>query len=129
VFNLLIEDFSRSEECLRECISIDQHDLTGLLLQSIICAMQEKNDMAELFLERVTAQDGENLIAWTLYAILYEQKGQELNAEITFKKAHKMNQDLHTKDPEMSHIEHELRESSMKKAQEGKQWFRLKKIL
>lgn len=81
--------------------------------------MQEKYEMAELFLERVTAQDGENLIAWTLYAILYEQKGQDLNAEITFKKAHKLNQDLHTKEPEVSSIEKELQESIRQKAQEG----------
>ena len=54
--------------------------------------MQEKNDIAETFLERVLAQENENIIAWTLYALLYEQKGQELNAEITLKKALKINQ-------------------------------------
>ena len=54
--------------------------------------MQEKNDVAETFLERVLSQENENIIAWTLYALLYEQKGQELNAEITLKKALKMNQ-------------------------------------
>jgi hypothetical protein len=54
--------------------------------------MQEKNDIAETFLERVVAQDNEHVIAWTLYSILYEQKGQELNAEITLKKVLKMNQ-------------------------------------
>jgi hypothetical protein len=54
--------------------------------------MQEKNDVAETFLERVVAQDGEHVIAWTLYAVLYEQRGQELNAEITLKKVLKLNQ-------------------------------------
>lgn len=54
--------------------------------------MQEKNDIAETFLERVLSQENENIIAWTLYALLYEQKGQELNAEITLKKVLKMNQ-------------------------------------
>ena len=54
--------------------------------------MQEKNDVAETFLERVLAQENENIIAWTLYALLYEQRGQELNAEITLKKVLKMNQ-------------------------------------
>ena len=81
--------------------------------------MQEKYDMAELFLERVTAQDGENLIAWTLFALLYEQRGQGLNAEITFKKAHKMNHDLHMNDVEISNIENELQASSIKKLEEG----------
>jgi hypothetical protein len=54
--------------------------------------MQEKNEVAETFLERVVAQDNDHVIAWTLYALLYEQKGQELNAEITLKKVLKMNQ-------------------------------------
>lgn len=53
--------------------------------------MQEKLDIAETFLERVTAQENENVIAWTLYSMLYEQKGQELNADITLKKVMKMN--------------------------------------
>ena len=66
--------------------------MSRLLLYSIICSQQEKNDVAETFLERVIAQDNENVIAWTLHAILYEQKGQELNAEITVKKVLKLNQ-------------------------------------
>lgn len=76
--------------------------------------------MAELFLERVTAQDSENMIAWTLYAMLYEQKGQELNAEITFKKAHKMNQALNTHHDDLNNIEAELQASDKLKADEGK---------
>jgi hypothetical protein len=92
VFNILIEDYARSEECLKECIAIDQNDINGLLLYSVICTMQEKNDIAETFLERVIVQDKENIVAWTLYAILYEQRGEELNADITFKKAIKLNQ-------------------------------------
>lgn len=54
--------------------------------------MQEKFDIAETFLERVTAQENEHVIAWTLYSILYEQKGQDLNADITLKKVTKINQ-------------------------------------
>lgn len=56
--------------------------------------MQDKLDVAETFLDRVTAQEGENVVAWTLYAMLYEQKGQDMNAEITLKKALKINQNL-----------------------------------
>lgn len=54
--------------------------------------MQEKLDMAETFLERVTAQENENVIAWTLYAMLYELKGLDMNAEITLKKCLRLNQ-------------------------------------
>ncbi len=87
-------------------------------MMSIICAMQEKLDMAELFLERVTAQDQENIIAWTLYAMLYEQRSQDLNAEITYKKAHKLNQNLHANDT--SHADsHEMEGSILKKGEEG----------
>lgn len=92
VFNMLIEDYARSEECLKEFISLNQNELNGLMLYSVICAMQEKNDVAETFLQRVTAQDDENVIAWTLYAMLYEQMGQEMNAEITIKRVLKINQ-------------------------------------
>ncbi|CAF0849700.1 unnamed protein product [Brachionus calyciflorus] len=92
VFNLLIEDLARCEECLKECISINAHEINGLLLYSAICAMQEKYDIAEIFLERVTAQENEHVVAWTLHSMLYEQKGQELNADITLKKVLKMNQ-------------------------------------
>lgn len=63
-----------------------------LLLFNVISAMQEKYEIAETFLERVIAQENENVIAWTLYAMLYEQKGQDLNADITIKKVMKMNQ-------------------------------------
>lgn len=54
--------------------------------------MQEKLDVAETFLERVISQDSENVIAWTLYTMLYEQKGEEMNAYITLKKVIKLNQ-------------------------------------
>ena len=79
--------------------------------------MQDKNDMAELFLERVTAQDPDNIIAWTLYAILYEQKNQDLNAEITYKKAHKLNKILNTNDNQNTY--HDL-EASLRRADDGK---------
>ena len=62
------------------------------MLYSVICAMQDKLDVAETFLERVTAQENENVIAWTLYMMLYEQKGQDQNAEITLKKVVRLNQ-------------------------------------
>lgn len=58
----------------------------------MICSQQEKNDTATTFLERVTAQENESVIAWTLFTILYEQRGEELNAEITLKKVLKLNQ-------------------------------------
>ena len=83
--------------------------------------MQDKIDTAETFLERVTAQDAMNspssaiassddanlnIIAWTLYAVIYEQKGLDLNAEITLRKAHKLN--THTSGHLKQHAESHL---------------------
>jgi hypothetical protein len=53
--------------------------------------MQEKYTIAETFFDRVTNQDSENVIAWYFYALYYELTNQDLNAEITIKKAHKLN--------------------------------------
>jgi hypothetical protein len=85
--------------------------------------MQDKIDTAETFLERVTAKDmpnspasvssnddaaNLNVIAWTLYAVLYEQKGLDLNAEITFRKAHKLSNHTNDHPPKVQHIESHL---------------------
>jgi hypothetical protein len=48
--------------------------------------MQEKYEVAETFFDRVTCKESENVIAWCLYGMFYEQTQQELNAEITFNK-------------------------------------------
>lgn len=90
-FNFLIEDYPRAEECLKECISINPHDDKCLLLYGVICSMQEKYDIAETFFDRVTNRDSNNVVAWCLYAMLYENTNQDLNAEITFSKTIKLN--------------------------------------
>jgi hypothetical protein len=48
--------------------------------------MQEKYEVAETFFDRVTCKENENVIAWCLYGMFYEQTQQDLNAEITFNK-------------------------------------------
>lgn len=54
--------------------------------------MEEKYDVAEVFFDRVTCSENDNVIAWCLYAMFYELTGQDLNADITFNKAVKLNQ-------------------------------------
>lgn len=90
--------------------------------------MQEKLDIAETFLDRVTAQENDNVIAWTLYAMLYEQKGLDMNAEITFKKVLKINQTQYAEQlaalsnapNETSHADELPTDLSIAKKEEGK---------
>lgn len=86
--------------------------------------MQEKYELAETFLEKVTAQENENVVGWTLLALLYEQKGQELNAEITMKKTLKLNQSLLSESNNMNASTNQISndidlEASMIKKDEG----------
>lgn len=56
--------------------------------------MQENFDIAEIFFDRVTCNDTENVIAWCLYAMFYEQTNKDQNADITFAKTIKLNQTI-----------------------------------
>ena len=74
-----------------------------LLLNGVICTMQENFEIGEIFFDRVTSNDPENVIAWCLYAMFYEQTNQDQNADITFAKTIKLNQtieSLHEKEEE-----------------------------
>ena len=46
--------------------------LFSLILQGVLNAMLEHNDVADLCFETVTSEDPENVIAWTLYGRLDE---------------------------------------------------------
>jgi hypothetical protein len=65
--------------------------------------MQENFEIGEIFFDRVTSNDPENVIAWCLYAMFYEQTNQDQNADTTFAKTIKLNQtieSLHEKEEE-----------------------------
>ena len=90
--------------------------------------MQEKYDLAETFLEKVTTQENDNINGWTLLALLYEQKGQDLNAEITMKKTLKLNQSLMSESNNLNASTNQMSndidlEASMIKKDEGFQYF------
>ena len=65
-----------------------------LLINGVICTMQENFEIGDIFFDRVTCNDPENVIAWCLYAMFYEQTNQDQNADITFAKTIKLNQTI-----------------------------------
>ncbi|CAF4294627.1 unnamed protein product [Rotaria socialis] len=89
-FHLLVNDLIKAEECLKECIAIEQTNSTVLILYAVLNAVLENNEVADLFFETATTQDSENVIAWSLYAIFQKHIGDEKNAQITLAKAEKL---------------------------------------
>ncbi|CAF0731760.1 unnamed protein product [Adineta ricciae] len=89
-FHLLVNDLIKAEECLKECISIEQTNSTALLLNAVINGILENNEIADLFFETVTTEDSENVIAWTLYGVFQKHIGNEMNAQITLAQAEKL---------------------------------------
>ncbi len=65
-FCLLINDITKAEECFKETVSINPQHLYGLLLYGVVCAMEERNDVAETFFEAATCVDATNVLAWTM---------------------------------------------------------------
>ncbi len=59
----------QAEECFKECVSVDQRHLQGLLLYGVVCTMQDKHDAAETFFEAATAIDPKNIMAWTMLGL------------------------------------------------------------
>jgi hypothetical protein len=86
--------------------------------------MQEKYDIAEVFFDRVTCNDSDNVIAWCLYAMFYEQTNQDLNAEITFGKTFKINQAIealhdhhfNSAEEELKHHDENVNDDTINKA-------------
>ncbi|CAF0845464.1 unnamed protein product [Rotaria sordida] len=89
-FHLLVNDLTKAEECLKECIAIEPTNSTVSILYAVLNAILENNEIADLFFETATTEDSENVIAWTLYAIFQKHIGNEKNAQITLGKAEKL---------------------------------------
>ncbi|XP_033101103.1 cilia- and flagella-associated protein 70-like isoform X2 [Anneissia japonica] len=90
-FCLLINDISKAEECFKETISIQQQHLSGLLLYGVVCAMEERNDMAETFFEAATAAYPDSVLAWTMLGLFYDGIDNDIQAEFAFLEAQKLN--------------------------------------
>ncbi|CAF0951914.1 unnamed protein product [Adineta steineri] len=89
-FHLLVNDLIKAEECLKECIAIEQTNSTALMLIAVVNGILENNELADLYFETVTAGDSEDVIAWTLYGIFQKHIHNEINAQITLGQAEKL---------------------------------------
>ncbi|CAF2607832.1 unnamed protein product [Rotaria sp. Silwood2] len=89
-FHLLVNDLIKAEECLKECLAIEQTNSTVSILYAVLNAILENNEVADLFFETATTEDSENVVAWTLYAIFQKHIGNEKNAQITLGRAEKL---------------------------------------
>ncbi|XP_077996402.1 cilia- and flagella-associated protein 70-like isoform X2 [Glandiceps talaboti] len=90
-FCLLINDISKAEECFKETVSINQTHVNGLMLYGIVCAMEERNDVAETFFETATNVDPNSTLAWTLLGLFYDGVESDIQAEFAFLEAQKRN--------------------------------------
>lgn len=91
VFCLSIDDVSRAEECFRECISIDQRHLEGLLLYAITVSMQQKYDKADLFFTMASRLKPDSILCWTLLSLFYKTTSDEIREEMALAEAHRLN--------------------------------------
>ena len=46
----------------------------GLLLYGVVCAMEERNDIAETFFEAATCVEPHNVLAWTMLGKYWNYK-------------------------------------------------------
>ncbi|KAH9509070.1 Cilia- and flagella-associated protein 70 [Bulinus truncatus] len=90
-FNLYIHDIPKAEECFKECISLNQSHLYGLMLYGVVCMMTERYDLAETFFESATCIDPKSVLAWTMLGLFYDAVPNEIGAEMAFLEAQKVN--------------------------------------
>ncbi|ELU15780.1 hypothetical protein CAPTEDRAFT_154432 [Capitella teleta] len=95
-FCLYINDLTKAEECFRECVSIDQRHLHGLILCGVVCTMQDKNEAAETFFEAATCFEPNSLLAWTMQGLFYDGINNEIGTEMAMMEANKLNQEQAT---------------------------------
>lgn len=88
-FCLHINDIGKAEECFKECVTLDRNHLHGLLLCGIVCAMEERNDAAETYLQAATSVDPKSALAWTILSLYYDGLGNDLEAEAALLEARK----------------------------------------
>jgi tetratricopeptide (TPR) repeat protein len=90
-FCLYTNDLSKAEECFKECVAIDQKHLHGLLLNGVVCMMQDKNDAAETFFEAAITFQPQSIMAWTMFGLFYDGIGNEIGVEMALGEANKLN--------------------------------------
>lgn len=56
----------QGEQCFKQALSLDSSHVPSLILYSTCCALDERFDEGETFLEMATAKDPNNAVAWTV---------------------------------------------------------------
>ena len=56
----------QGEQCFKQALSLDSSHVPSLILYSTCCALDERFDEGEIFLEMATAKDPNNAVAWTV---------------------------------------------------------------
>ncbi|ESO85468.1 hypothetical protein LOTGIDRAFT_229452 [Lottia gigantea] len=90
-FNLHINSVTKAEECFKECISINQRHLSGLLMYGVVCNLLDRNEAAETFFEAATNVDPKCIRAWTMLGLFYYSIGNDIGAEMAYLEANKLN--------------------------------------
>ncbi|KAJ8044742.1 Cilia- and flagella-associated protein 70 [Holothuria leucospilota] len=90
-FSLLINDIQKAEECFKETVAISPKHLEGLMLYGVVCAMEERNDVAETFFEAATCVEPGSTLSWTLLGLFYDGIGKDIQAEYALMEAQKLN--------------------------------------
>ena len=56
----------QAEQCFKQSLSLDSSHLPSLLAYSMCCALDERYDEGETFLEMATQCEPDNALAWTI---------------------------------------------------------------
>ncbi|XP_078519049.1 cilia- and flagella-associated protein 70 isoform X2 [Lissotriton helveticus] len=90
IFNLLIEDNIKAQECFQETMRLDPRNLHSVLLCGIVSILQEHYPEAEIFLENATSVDPTSIVAWTLLGLFYEIQDNDIQMDMAFQEAGKI---------------------------------------
>ncbi|KAJ1098290.1 hypothetical protein NDU88_003406 [Pleurodeles waltl] len=92
IFNLLIEDNIKAQECFQEAMRLDQRNLHSVLLCGILSVLQEHYAEAEILLENATYIGPASIVAWTLLGLFYEIQDNDIQMDMAFQEACKLRQ-------------------------------------
>lgn len=90
IYNLLIENLQKAEQCFKEVVSLDQQHMSGILLTGLMCFQNEEYAIAEELLDGVTCLHPNEVIPWTLLGLHFSGMENTIMAERSFNVASKL---------------------------------------
>jgi tetratricopeptide (TPR) repeat protein len=88
VHHLHCKNYEKAEQCFKESLSLDSSHVPSLLAYSMCCALDERFDEGETFLEMATQQEPDNAVAWTISGLFFELCGKAINQQRSFREAY-----------------------------------------